>query len=95
MCFMLTTAGYSHLPEPLRGWTYACNIVRRDHGASVAARVAKAAVMPLERFGGQAPVHRAQRAPECGDSMGPLLHVDGTQPHPESSRSPSSRVTRV
>ncbi|MGO9438488.1 MAG: GlxA family transcriptional regulator [Terracidiphilus sp.] len=64
---VLTSAGAS------AGMDLCLYIVRRDHGASVAARVAKAAVMPLERFGGQAQFIE-HKAPECGDSMGPLLH---------------------
>jgi transcriptional regulator GlxA family with amidase domain len=64
---VLTSAGAS------AGMDLCLYIVRRDHGASVAARVAKAAVMPLERFGGQAQFIE-HKAPECGESMGPLLH---------------------
>jgi transcriptional regulator GlxA family with amidase domain len=64
---VLTSAGAS------AGMDLCLYIVRRDHGASVAARVAKAAVMPLERFGGQAQFIE-HKAPECTESMGPLLH---------------------
>jgi transcriptional regulator GlxA family with amidase domain len=63
---VLTSAGAS------AGMDLCLYIVRRDHGASVAARVAKAAVMPLERSGGQAQFIEHQ-APECDESMGPLL----------------------
>ena len=64
---VLTSAGAS------AGMDLCLYVVRRDCGASVAARVAKAAVMPLERFGGQAQFIE-HKAPECGESMGPLLH---------------------
>jgi transcriptional regulator GlxA family with amidase domain len=57
---ILTSAGAS------AGMDLYLNIVRRDHGASVAARVAKAAVMPLERFGGQAQFIE-HKAPECAN----------------------------
>jgi transcriptional regulator GlxA family with amidase domain len=63
---VLTSAGAS------AGMDLCLYIVRRDHGASVAARVAKAAVMPLERSGGQAQFIE-HKAPECAESMGPLL----------------------
>jgi transcriptional regulator GlxA family with amidase domain len=63
---VLTSAGAA------AGMDLCLYIVRRDHGASVAARVAKAAVMPLERFGGQAQFIE-HKAPECDESIGPLL----------------------
>ena len=63
---VLTSAGAS------AGMDLCLYIVRRDHGASVAGRVAKAAVMPLERSGGQAQFIE-HKAPECTESMGPLL----------------------
>jgi transcriptional regulator GlxA family with amidase domain len=47
-------------------------MIRCDHGASVAARVARAAVMPLERSGGQAQFIE-YKLPEVNESMGPLL----------------------
>ena len=47
-------------------------LVRRDHGAFVAAHIARAAVMPLERAGGQAQFIEF-KPPEASDSMGPLL----------------------
>ena len=63
---VLTSAGAA------AGMDLCLYIVRRDHGASVAASVAKAAVMPLERSGGQAQFIE-HKAPECAESMGPLL----------------------
>lgn len=63
---ILTSAGAA------AGMDLCLYLVRRDYGASVAARVAKAAVMPLERSGGQAQFIE-HKAPECADSMGPLL----------------------
>lgn len=47
-------------------------IVRRDHGASVAASIARAAVVSLERSGGQAQFIE-HKSPECAESMAPLL----------------------
>lgn len=47
-------------------------LVRCDHGAVLAASVARAAVMPLERSGGQAQFIE-HKPPETTDSMGPLL----------------------
>ena len=46
--------------------------VRRDYGASVAAHVARAAVMPLERAGGQAQFIEHQ-TPDTSGSMGSLM----------------------
>jgi transcriptional regulator GlxA family with amidase domain len=63
---VLTSAGAA------AGMDLCLHIVRRDHGASVAAGVARAAVMPLERFGGQAQFIEYQ-PPETSDAMGPLL----------------------
>jgi len=63
---VLTSAGAA------AGMDLCLHIVRRDHGASVAAGVARAAVMPLERSGGQAQFIEYP-PPETGDSMGPLL----------------------
>ena len=63
---ILTSAGAA------AGMDLCLYIVRRDHGASVAAKVAKAAVMPLERSGGQAQFIE-HRVPECAESMGPVL----------------------
>ena len=63
---VLTSAGAA------AGMDLCLYLVRRDHGASVAAHVARAAVMPLERAGGQAQFIEF-KPPEAGDSMGPLL----------------------
>jgi transcriptional regulator GlxA family with amidase domain len=63
---VLTSAGAA------AGMDLCLYIVRRDHGASVAARIAKAAVVPLERSGGQAQFIE-HKAPECTESMAPLL----------------------
>jgi transcriptional regulator GlxA family with amidase domain len=64
---VLTSAGAA------AGLDLCLHLVRRDLGAETAAEVARAAVMPLERAGGQAQfiVHE----PPAGDdtSMGPLL----------------------
>jgi len=64
---LLTSAGAA------AGFDLCLHLVRLDLGAEAAARVARAAVMPLEREGGQAQfiVHE----PPAGDpgSMGPLL----------------------
>lgn len=57
-------------------------LVRRDHGAAVAATAARAAVMPLERAGGQAQFIRhpapalapGPSGDRAGVSLGPLLH---------------------
>jgi transcriptional regulator GlxA family with amidase domain len=63
---VLTSAGAA------AGMDLCLYLIRRDHGASVAAHVARAAVMPLERSGGQAQFIE-HRPPEVSDSMGPLL----------------------
>jgi len=63
---VLTSAGAA------AGMDLCLYLVRRDHGASVAAHVARAAVMPLERAGGQAQFIEF-KPPEATDSMGPLL----------------------
>ena len=63
---VLTSAGAA------AGMDLCLHMVRRDHGASVAARVARAAVMPLERSGGQAQFIE-YKLPETSESMGPLL----------------------
>ena len=62
---VLTSAGAA------AGMDLCLYLVRRDHGASVAAHVARAAVMPLERAGGQAQFIEF-KPPEASDSMGPL-----------------------
>ena len=63
---VLTSAGAA------AGMDLCLHIVRRDCGASVAASAARAAVMPLERSGGQAQfiVHQP---PEVPESMEPVL----------------------
>jgi transcriptional regulator GlxA family with amidase domain len=63
---ILTSAGAS------AGMDLCLHLVRRDHGAQVAARVARAAVMPLERSGGQAQFIE-YTPPDASGSMGPLL----------------------
>jgi transcriptional regulator GlxA family with amidase domain len=63
---VLTSAGAA------AGMDLCLHMVRCDHGASIAARVARAAVMPLERSGGQAQFIE-YKLPEVNDSMGPLL----------------------
>lgn len=63
---VLTSAGAA------AGMDLCLHLIRRDHGASVAASVARAAVMPLERSGGQAQFIE-YKPPEASDSMGPLL----------------------
>jgi transcriptional regulator GlxA family with amidase domain len=49
------------------------HLVRRDLGARVAAEVARAAVMPLERAGGQAQFITHEPPTDDGSSMGRLL----------------------
>lgn len=63
---VLTSAGAA------AGMDLCLHLVRRDLGASVAAHVARAAVMPLERTGGQAQFIEYQ-PPEASGSMGSLL----------------------
>ena len=63
---VLTSAGAA------AGMDLCLYLVRRDHGASVAAHVARAAVMPLERPGGQAQFIEYE-PPEASGSMGRLL----------------------
>ena len=63
---LLTSAGAA------AGMDLCLYLVRRDHGASVAAHVARAAVMPLERSGGQAQFIE-YTSPEVSGSMEPLL----------------------
>lgn len=47
-------------------------MILRDHGALAGATVARAAVMPLERSGGQAQFAE-YKLPETNESLGPLL----------------------
>ncbi|WP_442886302.1 GlxA family transcriptional regulator [Edaphobacter sp. HDX4] len=63
---VLTSAGAA------AGMDLCLHMVRCDHGASIAARVARAAVMPLERSGGQAQLIEYE-LPESNEAMGPLL----------------------
>jgi transcriptional regulator GlxA family with amidase domain len=64
---LLTSAGAA------AGLDLCLHIVRRDYGAAVAARVARASVMPLERAGGQAQFIQ-HKPPASGDgSLQPLL----------------------
>jgi transcriptional regulator GlxA family with amidase domain len=48
-------------------------LVRRDHGAAVAAQSARVSVMPLEREGGQSQFIANESAPPDGASLAPLL----------------------
>lgn len=63
---VLTSAGAA------AGMDLCLYLVRRDHGASVAAHVARAAVMPLERSGGQAQFIE-YKPPETSGSMADLI----------------------
>jgi transcriptional regulator GlxA family with amidase domain len=62
---VLTSAGAA------AGLDLCLHLVRRDLGASAAARAAREAVMPLERTGGQAQF--IEHAPPAKSSMAPLL----------------------
>jgi transcriptional regulator GlxA family with amidase domain len=48
-------------------------VVRRDHGAAVAAQTARSCVMPLERAGGQAQFISHEPPAPAGNSLQPLL----------------------
>lgn len=64
---LLTSAGAA------AGLDLCLHLVRRDHGAALAAQVARRSVMPLERPGGQAQfIDHAPPAPD-GSSLAPLL----------------------
>jgi transcriptional regulator GlxA family with amidase domain len=63
---VLTSAGAA------AGFDLCLHLVRRDLGAEIAARAARAAVMPLERSGGQAQFIVYEQ-PAVLESMGPLL----------------------
>jgi transcriptional regulator GlxA family with amidase domain len=63
---VLTSAGAA------AGFDLCLHLVRRDLGADVAARAARAVVMPLERAGGQAQFIVYEQ-PTVVESMGPLL----------------------
>ncbi len=64
---VLTSAGAA------AGMDLCLHVIRRDHGAAVAAETARLAVMPLERAGGQAQfiAHRDPHA--AGESLAPVL----------------------
>jgi transcriptional regulator GlxA family with amidase domain len=64
---VLTSAGAA------AGLDLCLHLVRRDFGAEVAAQVARAAVMPLERAGGQAQFIVHEPPPKDGASIAPLL----------------------
>jgi len=64
---VLTSAGAA------AGLDLCLHLVRRDLGAAVAAEVARAAVMPLERAGGQAQFIRHAPPASDGGSLEPLL----------------------
>ena len=49
------------------------HLVRRDHGAAVAAELARCSVMPLEREGGQAQFIDHEPPAAAGDSLEPVL----------------------
>lgn len=63
---VLTSAGAA------AGMDLCLYLIRRDYGAAVAAHAARAAVMPLERFGGQSQFIEYE-PPEIGASMVKLL----------------------
>jgi len=64
---VLTSAGAS------AGFDLCIHLVRRDLGAEAASAVARLAVMPAERSGGQAQFIRHDPPPDASGSMGPLL----------------------
>jgi transcriptional regulator GlxA family with amidase domain len=64
---MLTSAGAA------AGLDLCLHIVRRDHGAAVAAQTARTSVMPLERAGGQAQFISHEPPAAAGTSLQPLL----------------------
>jgi len=64
---LLTSAGAA------AGFDLCIHMVRRDLGAEVAAAAARAAVMPLERAGGQAQFVVHEPGPADGSSIGRLL----------------------
>lgn len=64
---VLTSAGAA------AGLDLCLHLVRRDHGAAVAAQTARASVMPLERAGGQAQFIRHEPPTPAGTSLAPLL----------------------
>jgi transcriptional regulator GlxA family with amidase domain len=64
---VLTSAGAA------AGLDLCLHLVRRDHGAAVAAEVARASVVALERTGGQAQFVAHEPPGETGGSLEPLL----------------------
>ena len=64
---ILTSAGAA------AGFDLCIHLVRRDFGAEIAAAAARAAVMPLERSGGQAQFIAHAPAPDDQSSLGRLL----------------------
>ena len=64
---VLTSAGAA------AGLDLCIHLVRRDRGAEAAAAVARLAVMPLERAGGQAQFIKHELPSDAQGSMGPLL----------------------
>jgi transcriptional regulator GlxA family with amidase domain len=65
---ILTSAGAA------AGFDLCLYLVRKDLGSERAAAVARAAVMPLERMGGQAQFIAYEPAPDEAQSMSALLH---------------------
>lgn len=64
---VLTSAGAA------AGLDLCLHMVRRDHGAAVAAQAARVTVMPLERSGGQAQFIAGPTVPAADGSLQPLL----------------------
>ncbi|HEX2486861.1 MAG TPA: helix-turn-helix domain-containing protein [Myxococcota bacterium] len=64
---LLTSAGAT------AGIDLCLHVVRRDHGAAVAARAARMSVVALEREGGQAQFMVHPEPPDDGGSLAPLL----------------------
>jgi transcriptional regulator GlxA family with amidase domain len=64
---VLTSAGAA------AGLDLCLHLVRRDHGAAVAAQTARVSVMPLERAGGQAQFVAHEPPEPVGTSLEPLL----------------------
>ncbi|MEN3615587.1 helix-turn-helix domain-containing protein [Plantactinospora sp. ZYX-F-223] len=64
---VLTSAGAA------AGLDLCLHLVRRDHGAAVAAQTARTSVMPLERAGGQAQFIAHEPPTPAGISLQPLL----------------------
>lgn len=82
---VLTSAGAA------AGFDLCLHLVRRDHGAAVAARAARLSVMPLERAGGQAQFIEHPAPTADSGSLGPLLlwiaeHLDADLSVPALAR---------